>query len=113
VVGAVVAAIIIGAIYFRENRIGAAAAELGDLSVPIITAAPRATRTIPSPDVPRISVEETNDKMDKGEVVLVDVRSGEAYDRSHATGAISIPENEVDARLDEIPRDVDVVFYCT
>ena len=65
------------------------------------------------PDVPRISVDETVTGMDKGEVLLVDVRSGDAYDSGHAAGAISIPENEVDARLGEIPRDVDVVLYCT
>lgn len=113
IVGVVVVAIIIGAIFFRENQPGAAAADLSGLSVPVVTTGPRPTQTIPFPDVPRISVEETADKMASGEALLVDVRSGDSYEKGHAAGAVSIPENEIDARVDEIPRDVDVVFYCT
>ena len=113
VVGVAVVAIIIGAIFFRENQPRSVAADLSDLSVPVITAGPWPTQALPFPDVPRISVKETTEKMDKGEALLVDVRSGDAYDKGHAAGAISIPENDVDARVDEIPRDVDVVFYCT
>jgi hypothetical protein len=111
IVGVVVVAIIIGAIIMRENQPGAAAADLSGLSVPVVTTGPRPTQAIPFPDVPRISVAETVDGMETGKVLLVDVRGGDAYDKGHAAGAVSIPENEVDARMDEIPRDVDVVFY--
>jgi rhodanese-related sulfurtransferase len=41
------------------------------------------------------------------------VRSRESYDKPHAAGAIAIPEEEIAARLNELPRDKDVILYCT
>jgi len=107
VVGVVVLAIIVAAIISIENRQAAA------ISVPVTTAQPQPTQGIPYPGVPRISLEETRRKLDSGEAILVDVRDKESYDSSHAQGALSLPETEVDKRLNEIPRDVDVILYCT
>lgn len=107
VVGVVVLAIIVVAIISIENRQAAA------INVPVTTAQPQSTQSIPYPDVPRISLEETRRKLDSGQAILVDVRSKESYDSSHAQGALSIPETEVDSRLSEIPRDVEVILYCT
>ncbi len=113
VVGLVVVAIIVGAIISIENQRPTAAAAAGDISVPVITAQAQPTSSIPSPNAPRISLEETVDKLEKGQLVLVDVRTKESYDTLHAEGAISIPEAEIEARLNELPRDKDIVFYCT
>ena len=41
----------------------------------------------------------------KGEAVIVDVRSKDAYDLEHAEGAVSIPLTELEARLAELPKD--------
>jgi rhodanese-related sulfurtransferase len=56
-------------------------------------------------------VQETVDKLEDGQAMLVDVRSKSSYDALHAEGALSIPEQEMDARLDELPRDIDLVLY--
>jgi rhodanese-related sulfurtransferase/DNA-binding transcriptional ArsR family regulator len=47
-----------------------------------------------------------------GDVVVVDVRPRAEYEAGHVPGAVSIPIDELPARLDELPPDVDVVAYC-
>lgn len=47
-----------------------------------------------------------------GDVVVLDVRPAAEYASGHITGAISVPLAELESRLAEIPRDVDVVAYC-
>jgi len=47
-----------------------------------------------------------------GEVVVVDVRPRAEYDAGHIAGAISIPHDEVERRLGELPRNKEVVAYC-
>lgn len=111
VVGLVVVAIIVGAIISIENRRSPAAAGseggLGSAANPN----PLATQSIPYPDVPRISLQDTQDRLASGKAVLIDVRSKESYDRAHAAGALSIPETEMQARVEELPRDIDLVLY--
>ena len=57
--------------------------------------------------------QETQDKLAQGQAILVDVRSKTSYDKSHAEGAISVPEDEIGARQNELPRDKDLILYCT
>lgn len=59
----------------------------------------------------RISVEEFRDRTDDG-ILLIDVRPAEEYARGHLPGAISIPLSELRRRMDEIPKDADIVAYC-
>jgi rhodanese-related sulfurtransferase/predicted transcriptional regulator len=47
-----------------------------------------------------------------GEVVVLDVRPVEEYEAGHIPGARSIPVGELKARLDELPRDCEIVAYC-
>jgi rhodanese-related sulfurtransferase len=47
-----------------------------------------------------------------GEVTVLDVRPVEEYDAGHIPGARSIPIGELRARLDELPRDCEIVAYC-
>ena len=66
--------------------------------------------------VPRISVQELKVKMDKGEdVVIVDVRAGREYDDSKIKikGSIRIPIVQLEARRNELPRDKEIITYCT
>jgi 3-mercaptopyruvate sulfurtransferase SseA len=113
VVGVIVVAVIVFAFWSLERQQPAAAAVAGELSVPVVTVPPRETSPVPDPDVPRVSVSDTKTKMDRGDAILVDVRSKAAYDTSHAAGAVSIPEAEIDSRLSELPSDKDIVLYCT
>ena len=44
---------------------------------------------------------------------LLDVRSPEEYAGGHLPGAVNIPVQELDRRMDEVgPRDGEVVLYC-
>lgn len=64
----------------------------------------------------RITVEELRGLMDKGkQQVVVDVRSDVARkaDRRWIPGAIPMDTDVVDARLMALPKDRDVIFYCT
>lgn len=47
-----------------------------------------------------------------GAVTVLDVRPAEEYRAGHIPGALSIPVDELAARLDELPRGRDVVAYC-
>lgn len=46
------------------------------------------------------------------QVAIVDVRAPSEFGVAHLPGAVNIPVNEVQQRLDEIPRDELVVFIC-
>jgi flagellar basal body-associated protein FliL len=77
------------------------------------TALPQSTLPSPYPDVPRVTPEQAQQKLAQGQAVLVDVRNKVSYDSEHADGALSIPEAEIDARLSELPRDREIILYCT
>ena len=56
--------------------------------------------------------EELKDRLDNGEAILVvDSRSTSTFESRHIAGAISVPDFEVESRLDEFPRDQEIVFY--
>ena len=66
-----------------------------------------------SDDVPRITAQELKAKLDAGQAVVFDTRQQEPYTQQHIAGSISLPEDEVAARLAELPTDKLAVFYCT
>ncbi len=47
-----------------------------------------------------------------GDVVVLDVRPNDEYASGHIPGALSIPLDELDERLGELPRETTVVAYC-
>jgi rhodanese-related sulfurtransferase len=63
-------------------------------------------------DVEVIDGDELRERMRRREVVLIDVRPGEEYDAGHIEGARSIPLDELDDRLAELPNGRQVVAYC-
>jgi adenylyltransferase/sulfurtransferase len=64
--------------------------------------------------VPRITPQELKERLDSGEAILVvDSRSPLEFEAEHIAGAISVPSSEVESRLDEFPRDQEIVLYCT
>lgn len=107
-VGIVVLAIVLGIIITLEGR----QAPAGE-AVTVPTAQPGVAGDIPYPAVPRVPLEETFQKLNRGEILLVDVRGKASYDVGHIAGALSLPEEELNARLDELPRDAEIVLYCT
>ncbi len=62
-------------------------------------------------DVQRIGPSDAKSLMDRGEAVLYDTRDTEWYDREHAVGALSLPEQEVSAQADALPGDRALIFY--
>ena len=48
----------------------------------------------------------------EGEVLLLDVRPPEEYEKGHIQGALSLPLEEIDRRWKELPRDQELVAYC-
>jgi DNA-binding transcriptional ArsR family regulator len=51
-------------------------------------------------------------RVERGEVVLVDVRPTEEFAAAHVPGALSAPLLQLDALIPELPRDRVVVAYC-
>jgi rhodanese-related sulfurtransferase/DNA-binding transcriptional ArsR family regulator len=63
-------------------------------------------------DTEHVSREELLHRARTGQVVVLDVRPAEEYAAGHIRGAVSIPLDQLDNRLSELPADVDVVAYC-
>jgi len=55
---------------------------------------------------------ELKEKIDKKEVVVIDVRRKEDYDKGHIPSAISIPKNEIENNLNKLSKDNINVVYC-
>jgi hypothetical protein len=108
-VGVVVVAVILGVIVSAENQQPSSA----DNPSAVNTAQGLDSASIPYPDVPRIALTDAQKELENGQAILIDVRSKSSYDSEHAAGAISMPEEEVNARLNELPRDKDIILYCT
>jgi rhodanese-related sulfurtransferase/DNA-binding MarR family transcriptional regulator len=51
-------------------------------------------------------------RMRNDDVVVLDVRPVAEYDAGHIPGARSIPVGELEARLQELPTDRQIVAYC-
>lgn len=56
--------------------------------------------------------EELAERAASGTVTVLDVRPAEEFAAGHLPGAVSIPLDELEARLAELPADSEVVAYC-
>jgi rhodanese-related sulfurtransferase len=72
----------------------------------------RAAREYLGGDVEAIGREELVERLARGDVVLVDVRPEEEYAAGHIEGARSIPIDELEQRLAQLPDGREVVAYC-
>ena len=72
----------------------------------------RAAREYLGGDVDAIGRDELIARMRSGEAVLVDVRPSEEFQAGHIEGARSIPLEELEDRLAELPSDREVIAYC-
>ena len=59
-----------------------------------------------------MSRDELRARMKTGEVVLLDVRPEPEYDAGHIPGALSVPVEDLEARLATLPPGKEVVAYC-
>ena len=51
-------------------------------------------------------------RLHDGQVLVLDVRPGAEYAAGHIPGAVSMPHDQLAARLAELPQDADIVAYC-
>jgi rhodanese-related sulfurtransferase/DNA-binding HxlR family transcriptional regulator len=72
----------------------------------------RAARDYLGADVEAIGRQELVERLTRGDVVLVDVRPEQEFAAGHIDGARSIPLEELERRLEELPSDQEVVAYC-
>jgi rhodanese-related sulfurtransferase len=72
----------------------------------------RAVRDYLGPEVEAIGREELVERLARGDVVLIDVRPHEEYAAGHIDEARSIPLEELERRLSELPADREIVAYC-
>jgi rhodanese-related sulfurtransferase len=85
---------------------------LRDASVARLAEVERAAREYLGDDVDAIGRDELVARLRRGDVVLVDVRPTEEFEAGHIDGARSIPIEELEQRLAELPADREVVAYC-
>ena len=68
---------------------------------------------IPFPQIQRLSLSTAKGAYDEGTAVFVDVRDQSYYQESHIPGALSIPLDQLEKRLDELNKDDWIILYCT
>jgi predicted sulfurtransferase len=68
----------------------------------------------PNASVPRISQEDFKKLLAEDKVLVLDVRTEEAYHNGHVPGALSIPFGKLEERLQELKAaKKPIVAYCT
>jgi rhodanese-related sulfurtransferase/biotin operon repressor len=85
---------------------------LRDASMAHLGEVERAAREYLGDEVETIGREDLLARLTKGDVVLVDVRPEEEFAAGHIEGARSIPLDELERRLSELPPDQEIVAYC-
>lgn len=64
-------------------------------------------------DFERITVEELKPLADKGEVILIDVRSAAQFLAGHIPDALHIPVASIEGEIPHLPKGKLIVTYCT
>ena len=95
----------------KGNRASGPAAGSNSTRVPLPTSTTQ--HVAPSDGVKRVTTVELRDALDKGEAIVIDVRPAASYQQTHIKGSISIPLEQVEARMNELPRDKMIVTYCS
>ncbi|MEY9626383.1 ArsR/SmtB family transcription factor [Sinorhizobium fredii] len=59
-----------------------------------------------------VSREELLQRLDDGDVTLLDVRPEDEFSLGHLPGALNVPLGKLEQRLAELPTDHEIVAYC-
>ena len=59
-----------------------------------------------------VGFDDLSARIKAGTVIVLDVRPMNEFEAGHIAGAVSIPHDELEARLRELPRGTEVVAYC-
>jgi rhodanese-related sulfurtransferase/predicted transcriptional regulator len=85
---------------------------LRDVSAERLPEVERAAHNYLGDEIEAIDREELRERLARGDVVLVDVRPVEEFAAGHIGGASSIPLDELERRITELPPDREVIAYC-
>ena len=85
---------------------------LRDTSAERLAEVERSARDYLGEKVEAIDRDELIARMRRGEIELVDVRPPEEFAAGHIDGARSIPLDELEQHLEELPADREVIAYC-
>lgn len=78
-----------------------------------ITAVPSSGPIGDRSTVARMAAEDLRQKVNSGQVTLIDVRGADAFATGHIPGAINIPFASMEGMVDTIPKGKQIVTYCT
>lgn len=59
-----------------------------------------------------VAREELLDRLERGKVIILDVRPVEEFAAGHIPGALSVPLEQLDAALARLPKRAEIVAYC-
>lgn len=91
-------------------------------TVTLVLAACAPSTLQPEPEIPgvavpqqveRITLEESKAAFDNDSALFLDVRSEAAYEASHIPGAVSIPLQFLEPRIEELDPEQWIITYCT
>ncbi len=85
---------------------------LRDVAAGRLSQVERAAREYLGEEVEAIGRDELCKRLALGEVVLIDVRPRDEFQAGHIEGASSIPLDELERRIAELPPDREVIAYC-
>jgi len=85
---------------------------LRDVSAARLAEVQRAAHDYLGDAVEAIDRDELIERLARGDVVLVDVRPVEEFAAGHIDGSRSIPLDELERRITELPPDGEVIAYC-
>ena len=109
----VAAGVIAGAVVaWSAMRVAKPASSARPAPVPATTS-PLSQPTESVESVPRISIDDFNKRLERKEIVVIDVRDIADYTGAHIPGAIHIPLSFIQGELQYLPRGKPIVTYCT
>jgi rhodanese-related sulfurtransferase len=95
----------------RVFRVWQALRDLGDLQLAEVSRLVQSFLQDRSP-LRSINAAELVERMEAGDVLVLDVRPELEFQSGHIPEAHSIPIDELEARLEELPRDQEIIAYC-
>jgi uncharacterized Zn finger protein (UPF0148 family) len=107
--GAALVMVLLFAGYLAVLRPG----DAGSSSSEAVTADSQEDADIPYPQVARITPDDAHIRLASDSAIFVDVRDLDSYTEVHIPGALSIPLDEIEARQGELPKDAEIITYCT
>ena len=95
----------------RVFRLFQALREVGDARLAELNQVVHDNRTMHGAFQP-VGMQELVERLRADEVIVLDVRPAHEYEAGHIEGARSMPLEELEARLQELPPDAEVIAYC-